>query len=81
MGNCTPNSRSADPVRERKGMSTLTIECSSWNRDSHGLYDYECKEPAMHSFTTAGTVALTRDEQNDIQVRERDKDEEPSTNA
>ncbi len=40
--------------------NTLIVKTSTWNRDSHGLYDYECKSVIKRTFKSGSTSKVFR---------------------
>ena len=43
---------------------TLQVNALFWDRDSHGLFDYESKNLKVHDLTVLGCAQLVNDENN-----------------
>jgi len=56
MGACTSKKEVRPPE--------ILIKTSTWNRDSHGLFDYEGRECQKKQLKTSGTLTLARHETN-----------------
>lgn len=66
MGNCTGTNRMED-VSDEKSLKKLVIKTSTWNRDSHGLFDYESNNVVKKNIKTSNNCMLIR-EGNDVQI-------------
>ena len=65
MGNCTkpptqPNPQQADNAVALP-VATLTLRCSTWQRDSHALFDYESANLLRTQFDVTQPLSLFRD--------------------
>ena len=65
MGNCTkpptqPNPQQADNTVALP-VATLSLRCSTWQRDSHALFDYESANLLRTQFDFTSPVSIFRD--------------------
>jgi len=73
MGNCqnVPEDESKKTSTKLKGKPQIFIKTYTWPRDSHGLFDYECKNVSKRNIKTSGPGKLTR-VGNDVQLVKED---------
>lgn len=44
----------------------IVLKAVTWNKDSHGLFDYETRSIDVRKFKTSSSVKLTRQSNRDI---------------